>query len=99
FAVLDGVVTTGPNGPFILPSVTRHLVLELCARRGIPVREAPIPIERLRAADEVFLVGTTSEVLPVIAVDDGKIAAGRPGPITSRLQALFRELADGKARV
>ena len=37
-------------------------------------------LAELRAADEMILVGTTSEVLPVVQIDDKSIGTGRPGP-------------------
>ena len=43
-------------------------------------------------ADEVFLVGTTIDVLPVVYVDGQKINNGIPGPMTSALQQRFTEL-------
>jgi D-alanine transaminase len=93
FAVIDGEVRTSPISPYILPSVTRHLVLELCRRNGIAAREVEIPIDDLRRAEEVFMVGTTTEVLPVVQVDGRPVADGRPGPVARRLRALYRELA------
>jgi D-alanine transaminase len=92
FAVLDETVCTCPNSNYILPSVTRELVLELCRDHGIAVAETPIRIEDLRRASEVFLVGTTSEVLPVIQLDGRPVGPGIPGATTQQLQSLFREL-------
>jgi D-alanine transaminase len=92
FAVLDGEVRTSPANQYILPSVTRHLVLELCRNHAIRAREAAVSIEELRRADEIFLVGTTSEVLPVVDLDGHEIGGGKPGPISTRLQSLYREL-------
>jgi D-alanine transaminase len=43
----------------------------------------------LLAADEVFLTGTTTEILPVVHVDNHRIARGKPGPVTGRLHELF----------
>jgi branched-subunit amino acid aminotransferase/4-amino-4-deoxychorismate lyase len=50
------------------------------------VRERVLKREDLAQVSELFLTGTTSEVLPVVRVDGRAIADGRPGPIARRLQ-------------
>jgi branched-subunit amino acid aminotransferase/4-amino-4-deoxychorismate lyase len=47
--------------------------------------------EDLGRVSELFLTGTTSEVLPVVRVDGRPIADGRPGPVTRRLQEAYRD--------
>ena len=45
------------------------------------------------AADEVFLTGTTREVMPIVEVDNRTIGTGLPGPVTKELHAKFRKMA------
>ena len=82
---------TAPRTNYILPSVTRAVTLELCAEAAIPAREEPIFASELDQADELFLAGTTVEIMPVVTVDDKQIADGRPGAITKQLVALFAQ--------
>ena len=92
FCVTGGVVRTAPNGPRILPGVTRLAALEAAASLRLPVEERPIPLEELFAADEVFLASTTMWTYPLIEVDGKKIADGQPGPIARLLkQELWKE--------
>jgi D-alanine transaminase len=84
-AVQSGTVVTAPEGPRILSGVTRTVVLELARTAGIPVREQFLSIESLYKADEVFLTGTTVEVLAVVQIDGRTIGAGRPGPVVRAL--------------
>jgi D-alanine transaminase len=91
FGVLGGTVLTAPNSNAILPGITRSLILRLAGRAGIPVRERVLKREDLAQVTELFLTGTTSEVLPVVRVDGRAIAAGRPGPVTRHLQDVYRE--------
>ncbi len=91
FAVYDGTLVTYPACNYILAGITRGRVLGLAEELRIPVAEAPIPLDRLFAAAELFLSGTTAEILPVTRVDGRDIRDGRPGPITQRLQRAFRE--------
>lgn len=90
--VQAGRLVTPPEGPRILPGVTRRVVLELARKEGLPVEERPVTVQELRAANEVFLTSTTVEVLAVVRVDDATISTGRPGELTRRLSTRFRAL-------
>ena len=87
--VQGGAVMTAPEGPRILSGVTRAVVLELARNEGLPVQERFISQAELYGSDEVFLTGTTVEVLAVVRVDGKVIGDGQPGPITQRLAAGF----------
>jgi len=91
-AVQAGTVVTAPEGPRILSGVTRTVVLNLARKEGLPVREEFLSVESLYTADEVFLTGTTVEVLGVTRVDGRTIGAGSPGPITRALAARMTAL-------
>jgi D-alanine transaminase len=91
FGVLEGTVLTAPAGHAILPGITRSLVFRLTARAGIEVREGVLRREDLGRVSELFLTGTTTEIMPITRVDDRPIAAGQPGPVTRRLQEAYRE--------
>jgi branched-chain amino acid aminotransferase len=69
-----------------LAGVTRALVLEWCADE-LDVVEKDAPIEVLRGADEVILVGTTRDVQGISRVDDRELDA--PGPITKQAQEIW----------
>lgn len=88
-AVVDGVLRTHPIDHNVLPGVTRAVVLRLAAELGIPARESAVSVEELFAASEVFLAGTTNDVLPIVKIDERPIGSGRPGPIAEQL---FQEL-------
>ncbi len=88
----DGVVTP-PLECGCLAGGTRELVLELCAREGIPAREEVLPVEALRLASEAFLTSTTREVQPISSVD-GMAMLSVPGELTARLAKAFREMAE-----
>ncbi|HEX5544450.1 MAG TPA: D-amino-acid transaminase [Nitrospira sp.] len=85
--VQDGVVITAPESTRILSGVTRTVVLELAKKDDIAIEERFIPVDRLYCADEVFLTGTTLEVLGVVQIDGKIIGSGQPGPITKTLAA------------
>jgi D-alanine transaminase len=87
--VQGGTVVTAPQGSRILSGITRAVVLDLARSEGLPVQERFVSQADLYEADEVFLTGTTVEVLAVIRVDGKVIGDGRPGPIAQRLATRF----------
>ena len=87
--VKGGMVATAPAGARILSGVTRAIVLDLARSAGLSVQERFVSQAELYEADEVFLTGTTVEVLAVVRIDGKTIGAGRPGPITQRLAESF----------
>ena len=89
--VNGGHVITPQEGMHILSGVTRRFVLSLARKGGIPVEERNIGLRELRQAEEVFLTGTTIEVLPVVRIDNVPVGSGQPGLLTKRLRALFQE--------
>ena len=90
FFVFGEEVRTAPKTNYILPSITRDVVLELCRESGIPARESPVFAHELPRATEAFLAGTTMEVMPIVRIDGMAVGGGEPGPVTRRLQDLFR---------
>jgi branched-chain amino acid aminotransferase len=98
FMVKDGCLMTPPLDAGILPGVTRHVVLELAGGLELPVREEPVAVKDLLAANEVFITSTLKEVLPVATIDGRPVGAGRPGPVTLRLLGALRAYAPSHAR-
>jgi branched-subunit amino acid aminotransferase/4-amino-4-deoxychorismate lyase len=90
FVVVRGTLMTPPADGSILCGVTRDLVLRIARRTGLRVREAPLPVARLRRADEVFVTASTIELVPVVRIDRVAVGGGRPGPMTRALQAGYQ---------
>ena len=95
FALRGGALHTPSSG--VLEGISRRTVIELARDAGIAVQVAPLPVETLRDADEVFLSSTGGGVIPVASVD-GVPVAGRPagqfGPVSTRLQQAYWALHD-----
>jgi len=92
FGVFDGHVRTAPLTNQILPGITRQVALQLCREAEIPVAERVIFEHELPLADELFLAGTTVEIMPITQVGTHVVGRGQPGPVTQRLGALFAGL-------
>jgi D-alanine transaminase len=91
FIVTNGVLMTPPNGPALLPGITRDLILELAVANAIPFRECSIPEADLRGADEIWLTSSTREISPVTKLDDQLVGSGQPGPAWKTMIGLFQE--------
>lgn len=91
FIVKNGLLITPPNGPALLPGITRDLIIELAARHAIPFREADITEAELFAADEIWLTSSTREMSPVTLLDDTIISAGKPGPLWKHMISLYQD--------
>jgi len=91
FLATGGRLRTAPNGPRILPGVTRSAAIQAARGLGIEVEERAFTPEEMFAADEVFFASTTLWTYPVVQVDGKPIAGGAPGPIAGRLKAILYE--------
>lgn len=92
FAVLDGEIRTYPACNYILSGITRSLVLKLARELGYPVREEEIPVEALSRCSEIWVTASTTEIMPIIAVDGRQVGDGRPGPVAAALYEAFQKL-------
>src|SRR6202022_3187680 len=92
FIVKRGQIFTPPITAGALRGITRAVVFEIAAETGITVTEADITRHDVFIADEAFLTGTAAEIIPVVKADGRPIGTGKPGPITARMIARFREM-------
>jgi branched-chain amino acid aminotransferase len=95
FIVRDGVLYT-PDTSSALEGITRATLMELAADEGLTVREKRITRDEVYLADEAFFTGSAAEVTPIREVDDRAIGAGKRGPVTERLQALYFDVVHGR---
>ena len=87
FLVQNGVLHTPPLAEGCLAGITRAIVMEIATAAGLPLQENPLPREALWKAEEACLTSTFREVQSITQADEHAIPAG---PVTARLQALFR---------
>lgn len=92
FVIKHGHIFTPPITAGALRGITRSVVFEMAAELGIKISETDITRHDVFIADECFLTGTAAEIIPVIKADGRVIGSGKPGPISLRMVARFREL-------
>ncbi|MCM2284171.1 MAG: aminotransferase class IV [Desulfobacula sp.] len=93
-AVLDGALVTAPLSNYILGGVTRKCVLELCETEKIRVSHGPVFEKDIHLASELMIVGTISEITPIVRLNHESIRDGVPGPVTRRIQAAFARVIE-----
>jgi len=97
FIVKGGKIITPPPSDNILVGITRNSVIELAANElGIETIERSIDRSELYVADECFMTGTAAHVAPVIEIDRRKVAGGKIGPLTKKLQQLYFDVEQGR---
>ncbi len=87
----EGRLEGTPEGHEILPGMTRGLILRMLEPMGISFAATRVTLPTLLASDEVILVGTTYEVMPVIEIDGQTLGSGAPGPLARRLGESYRQ--------
>jgi branched-chain amino acid aminotransferase len=92
FVIKKGQIFTPPISAGALRGITRGVVFEVAAELGIKISEADITRHDVFVADECFLTGTAAEVIPVIKADGRTIGNGKPGALTAKIIARFREM-------
>ena len=83
----------------LLAGITWQVLEEAARSLRIPVEQTPLTRHELYNADEAFLTSTIKEVLPVTTIDGRRIGRGRPGPVTKRLQQVFRRIVHRELRI
>ncbi|HNX67088.1 MAG TPA: aminotransferase class IV [Bacteroidales bacterium] len=91
FFIRDNVVYTHPESNYILSGITRKNIIRIASENSISVNEEAVPDSMLPYMHEAFLANTSGEIVPVVKIGDMTIGDGTPGPLTRRLQNLFRE--------
>ncbi len=91
FIVKDNKLITHPVNNKILNGITRGVVLEIADKNDIKYSEEVFCMDDLFDADEVFLTGTTTEIMPVVKVDGKIIGDGIPGKLTKTVQKYYQE--------
>lgn len=94
FILKRGVVYTPPISSGGLDGITRRVVLKLLAEMGVPTQESVMTRHDIYTAEECFLTGTAAEVIAAVELDRRPIADGKPGALTQKLVAKFKEFAN-----
>jgi branched-chain amino acid aminotransferase len=88
FIVQSGAVLT-PHARWVLPGVSRAMVIELCGTLKIDCREADLDLYDAATADEIFMTSTSLCLCPVRSIGGRVLPTPFPGPVTRRLSEAY----------
>jgi D-alanine transaminase len=94
----DGTVITRDLSNAILPGVTRRIMLDAMGEAQITIVERKFTVAEAKTAKEAFISSATGAAVPVVAIDGQTIGNGAPGPLTSRIRALYAARPEHKNR-
>ncbi len=92
FVIKDGRLLT-PDSNCLL-GITRKTVFDLAKEMNIEAHACKVPVETVRAADEIFMCTTAGGIMPVKSLDDVPVGSGKSGPITMKLHEAFWKAHD-----
>lgn len=91
----DGKLRTRDTQANILRGITRHNLIDIAKSAGVEILEKAFSVEEAKGAKEAFFTAASAFLTPVVSIDGAKIGDGKPGPVTTRLRALyFQQAAD-----
>jgi len=94
FMVVEGTLFTPSHDGAFLAGRTRERIFDIAKQEDIAVEETQINRKELDNAQELFVVSSVREVLPVISVDDKLVGRGVPGAVTKLIQEKYRQLIE-----
>lgn len=91
FIIEGDKVYTPPKNRHVLPGITRDLVLEILSKNNINTIEAPIELDQLRRADEIWITSSTWEIVPVVELDNTPVGNGSTGHMWEKANHFYQE--------
>jgi len=91
FIIRDNQILTRALSNDILSGVTRRAIVGLCESKGFELSQTRFTLQQALDADEAFISGASSYILPVVQIDDREISAGKPGQVTLQLRDIYLE--------
>ncbi len=99
FIVTDGVIRTPVKNQYLLPGITRDLLLELLQQAGLPHVANDITEQELSNADEIWLTSSTKEIVPVTQLNQQPVGNGQPGPVWHQVCELYQNFKQAQHSV
>ena len=85
FIVKDNQVATPALTPYMLPGITRQLVIRLCDENNIPCQEKPIKLTDLEQADEIWITSSTKQICPITVLNNKAVGSGNIGSMWHKI--------------
>ena len=92
FLVKNNCIYTHPKGPYILPGITREIIIDCANYCNLEVKEILFNKLSLMDADEVWISSSTREVVPISRIDDIPINNGKVGEVWSLIYDRYQAI-------
>lgn len=89
--VKNGVILCPPLDNLILGGITYELMMELARKAGMPLEVRRVHRREVKKADELWIMSSTKEVVPIVKLDEKPVGTGLPGPVFQRMRVLFND--------
>jgi len=96
FLVKNNCIYTHPIGPYILPGITREIIINCAKYCDIEVKEIAFNKDSLMNADEVWISSSTREVVPITRINDSLINNGKVGETWSSIYDRYQAIKNIK---
>ena len=96
FLVKNNCIYTHPIGPYILPGITREIIIDCAKYCNIEVKEVAFNKDSLMDADEVWISSSTREVVPITLIDDSPVNNGKVGETWTLIYDRYQEIKNMK---
>lgn len=90
-AVKSGVILCPPMDNLILGGITYELMIELARKNKLPLEVRRVKRLEVLQADELWIMSSTKEVVPIVTLDGKPIGTGTPGPMFKKMYQLFQD--------
>lgn len=91
FIVKNSIIATPPADNFILPGISRQILISLAHTNELPLVERMITVDELFTADEIWTTNSTKEIAAITEVDGKPVQNGQPGPVGDLMYSLFQD--------
>ena len=92
FLVKNNSIYTHPKGSYILPGITREMIIDCAKYCNIEVKEIAFNKDFLMDADEVWISSSTREVVPITRIDNSPINNGKVGETWSLIYDRYQAI-------
>lgn len=89
----DNILTTPPITASIVESITGDTLFKLSEKINQKTETRNIDKDELYLADEIFLCGSTAEIIPLISIDNKLIGNGTVGIFTKKIYKEYLDAA------
>jgi branched-chain amino acid aminotransferase len=98
FFIVRGGEVWAPTRAYQMQGITRAKTIDICRANGIPVFEQDFTLTETYGADEAFCTGTFPSHIPVREIDGRVVGTGSMGPVTKRLNELYKQAVENDVR-